>query len=73
MNTHPVVHATLVLHAAQAERELALLESQARTVPATQRASSEMLKLTKRIKEKRAIAEAWRTMAAQALESGTEE
>lgn len=59
MEMHPVVRAAIRLHVAQSERDLVLLESQARTIPATQRSNNHMLHLAKKIKEKRAIAESW--------------
>lgn len=56
---HGIVRATIRKHVAEAELTLARLESQARTVPATLRGNSDMLRTTKKIAEARSVLSAW--------------
>lgn len=59
-NANDIVLATVRKHRAEAELVMARLESQERCVPATIRGSTDMLRLSKRIREAAAIVQAWR-------------
>lgn len=63
MTVHPVVMATVLVHAAKAELIVAELEAKARTIPATRRSNNDTLRLVKQTKEAKAVADAWRTLA----------
>ena len=56
-----IVSATVRKHLAEADLNLARLQSKANAVPATARASDSMLRLTKQIKEAAELARAWRS------------
>lgn len=69
MSTHPVVVATMRKHLAEAELKAAVLEEQARTIPAGRRATPQSMTLSKKIASAHGQALAWR----RALETYGEE
>jgi hypothetical protein len=67
-----VVTATVQKHVGEAMLTLALLESKARTVPATTRSNNDMLRLAKKIKEAQAISDAWQVLLGRILMEAAE-
>lgn len=65
IKVHSIVAATLVKQLGEASLKVAVLESREREAPAGQRATPGALRLTKQIREARAVMAGWATLVDQ--------